>query len=344
MARLLPLAILFTALRALAHGDHSFDLSDQADNGLSYAERHMHTEHHIDSFDLESFFKLHDLDMNGYWDELEIQAVYGLHHHSVKDKMGKGGQVDGRAKDIVSKVLEALDKNQDGRISLEEFLAGGTEGLPSFEGYKDLGHHYDEESEYFLHHEELYHSTPETQTDESYTHPEDHAEIEDEEDARERRFEGLPPTADLTEDHIAVDPLDHHEHAPGEGPLDDTSSSSSSSSSPSLGDLQNADGDGTGDLKLGDEVVDPLLSARVPKRVDPGAAPQRITKSGHLEELGGLKEAALEEPGYVGGRPRTAGERLRAGVPYKYKYVICSPTQLLWVVDGMRKGFRYDEF
>lgn len=24
----------------------------------------------------------------------------------------------------------------------------------------------------FLHHEELYHSTPETQTDESYTHPE----------------------------------------------------------------------------------------------------------------------------------------------------------------------------
>ncbi|KIR31251.1 hypothetical protein I352_06345 [Cryptococcus deuterogattii MMRL2647] len=332
MAQLLPLAILFTALRALAHGDHSFDLSDQADNGLSYAERHMHTEHHIDSFDLESFFKLHDLDMNGYWDELEIQAVYGLHHHSVKDKMGKGEQVDGRAKNIVSKVLEALDKNQDGRISLEEFLAGGTEGLPSFEGYKDLGHHYDEESEYFLHHEELYHSTPETQTDESYTHPEDilhfqhHAEIEDEEDARERRFEGLPPTADLTKDHMAVDPLDHHEHAPREGPLDDTLSSSSSSSSPNL---QNADGDETGDLKPGDEVVDPLLSARVPKRVDPGAAPQRITKSGHLEELGGLKEAALEEPGYGGGRPRTAGERLRAGVPYKYK---------------MRKGFRYDEF
>ncbi|KIR58111.1 hypothetical protein I314_06076 [Cryptococcus bacillisporus CA1873] len=334
MARLLPLAILFTALRALAHGDHSFDLSDRADNGLSYAERHMHTEHHIDSFDLESFFKLHDLDMNGYWDELEIQAVYGLHHHSVKDKMGKGGQVDERAKNIVGKVLEALDKNQDGRISLEEFLAGGTEGLPSFEGYKDLGHHYDEESEYFLHHEELYHSTPETQTDESYTHPEDilhfqhHAEIEDEEDARERRFEGLPPTADLTKDHTAVDPLDHHEHAPGEGPLEDASSSSSSSS-PSSGDLQNADEDGTGDLKPGDEVVDPLLSARVPKRVDPGAAPQRITKSGHLEELGGLKEAALEEPGYGGGRPRTAGERLRAGVPYKYK---------------MRKGFRYDEF
>lgn len=284
----------------------------------------MHTEHHIDSFDLESFFKLHDLDMNGYWDELEIQAVYGLHHHSLKDKMRKGAQVDARAQNIVSKVLEALDKNQDGRISLEEFLAGGTEGLPSFEGYKDLGHHYDEESEYFLHHEELYHSTPETQTDESYTHPEDiehfqhHAEIEDEEDARERRFEGLPPTADLTKDHVAADPLDHHEHAPGQGPLDENENPQS-----------RGDGDGDeNDFKPGDEVDPPPV--RVPKRVDPGAAPQRIVKAGHLEELGGLKQAALEQPGWVGGaRPKSAEERLRAGVPYKYK---------------MRKGFRYDEF
>lgn len=44
--------------------------------------------------------------------------------------------------------------------------------MPSFVSYPDLGHHYDEESEYFLHHEELYHGTPETQTDESYNHPE----------------------------------------------------------------------------------------------------------------------------------------------------------------------------
>jgi hypothetical protein len=57
-------------------------------------------------------------------------------------------------------------------VSKEEFIAGGVEGLPSFVSYPDLGHHYDEESEYFLHHEELYHGTPETQTDESYNHPE----------------------------------------------------------------------------------------------------------------------------------------------------------------------------
>jgi hypothetical protein len=28
-------------------------------------------------------------------------------------------------------------------------------------------------AEFFLHHEEMYHNTPETQTDESYNHPED---------------------------------------------------------------------------------------------------------------------------------------------------------------------------
>ncbi|OWZ74637.1 hypothetical protein C365_06975 [Cryptococcus neoformans Bt85] len=318
-----PLLLLCIALGALAHGDHSFDLADQTDSALSYAERHMHTEHHIDSFDLESFFKLHDLDMNGYWDELEIQAVYGLHHHSLKDKLGRG-HADGRAQNIVAQVLDALDKDRDGKISLDEFLAGGTQGLPSFEGYKDLGHHYDEESEYFLHHEELYHSTPETQTEESYTHPEDiehfqhHAEIEDEEDARERRFEGLPPTADLSKDHVAADPLDHHEHAPGQGPLGENENA-------------NVNANENETPQPGDEIDPPSPARGVPKRVDPGAAPQRIIKPGHLdEELGGLKEAALEEPGWYGGaRPKSAEQRLRAGVPYKYK---------------MRKGFRYDEF
>lgn len=94
----------------------------------------------------------------------------------------------------MDKVLRQLDTNKDGKfvfepplsidhvadgscffagiVSKEEFLAAGVDGLPSFVTYPDLGHHYDEESEYFLHHEELYHGTPETQTDESYNHPE----------------------------------------------------------------------------------------------------------------------------------------------------------------------------
>ncbi|ODN80739.1 hypothetical protein, variant [Cryptococcus amylolentus CBS 6039] len=311
---------LLLATTALAHGDHSFDLADDADHALSYAERHMHTEHHIDSFDLESFFKLHDLDMDGFWDVPEIQAVYGLRHHSIKEKIGKVEMVDERAKNIVRRVLEALDKDEDGKISLLEFMLGGTGGLPSFDGYKDLGHHYDEESEYFLHHEELYHSTPETQTDESYSHPEDiqhfrhHAEIEDEEDSRERKFEGLSNDANLEKDHVAADPLDHHAHAPGEGPPADDI--------PPLAE-------GEENLKPGDEVDPPAPKPVVPKRVDPDAAPQRILDGGKVGDLEGLKEVAQGQPGYGGGRPRTPEERLRSGVPYKYK---------------MKKGLRYDEF
>lgn len=75
--------------------------------------RQMHTEHHIDSFDLNSFFALHDLNTDGQWDEAEIQAVYGLHHHSVKGKMPPD-HVDSRADVVVKKVLEKLDKDKNG--------------------------------------------------------------------------------------------------------------------------------------------------------------------------------------------------------------------------------------
>jgi hypothetical protein len=74
----------------------------------------MHTEHHIDSFDLNSFFALHDLNSDGSWDEPEIQAVYGLHHHSVKGKM-PADHVDSRADVVVKKVLDKLDTNKDGK-------------------------------------------------------------------------------------------------------------------------------------------------------------------------------------------------------------------------------------
>lgn len=263
----------------------------------------MHTEHHIDSFDLESFFKLHDLDMDGFWDEAEIQAIYGLHHHSMREKIPQSELVEGRTKVVVDKVLQRLDSNKDGQISLDEFLVGGQDGLPSFEGYKDLGHHYDEESEYFLHHEELYHSTPETQTDEAYNHPEDiehfkhHRHIEDEEDARERIFEGLPPNADLSQDHVAADPLDIHEHAPGEGPTSVDAESARTT------------------LDAGDEVPGPPRL----HREDPGASPQRIQKGqgpGKDDWESARAAASGKEYGPDHGRPRSPEERLRIGVPY----------------------------
>lgn len=43
-------------------------------------------------------------------------------------------------------VLETLDKNKDGKISLDEFLAVGLDGLPNFDNLGAEGHHYDMES------------------------------------------------------------------------------------------------------------------------------------------------------------------------------------------------------
>jgi len=158
----------------------------------------MSSEHHIDSFDIRSFFQLHDLNRNGFWENDEIEAVYGVHHvHSQKQSKDELEHQE-KANHIVKVVLERLDLDGDGRITAEELEKVGLDGLPNFEGLGAEGHHYDVESEFFLHHEEQYHSTPETQTDESYTHPEDlehfaqHQAIERKEAEREAKYQGVP--------------------------------------------------------------------------------------------------------------------------------------------------------
>lgn len=76
---------------------------------------------------------------------------------------------------------------------------------------------------------EQYHSTPETQTEESYTHPEDlehfahHEEIELKEAEREAKFQGITVEEALAQQEPV--PADAHAEHPGEGAqqvLDDT--------------------------------------------------------------------------------------------------------------------------
>ncbi|CEH17991.1 precursor to secretory protein ssp120 [Ceraceosorus bombacis] len=194
---------------ALAHSGGAEDLIEPAEiahekphkkGEESYIQRHMASEHHIGAFDLGAFFSLHDLNRDGILDRPEIEAIYGV-HHSESVKVSPTYEVhDAKADHIVSEVLRRLDHNRDGVVTKAEFIAAGPDGLPSFEQYgtSSLGHHYDEESEYFVHHEEIYHNTPETQDDSAYTHKEDlehfahHQRIEDEEERRERKAEGLP--------------------------------------------------------------------------------------------------------------------------------------------------------
>ncbi len=51
-----------------------------------------------------------------------------------------------KADHIVDTVLSLMDKDADGKISLEELQAVGLDGLPNFDDLGAEGHHYDIES------------------------------------------------------------------------------------------------------------------------------------------------------------------------------------------------------
>ncbi|KAI0031254.1 hypothetical protein K488DRAFT_52491 [Vararia minispora EC-137] len=195
---------------AHAHGDHSGGGTAAAGEGgppprgtirgnpSDYAQRHMAQEHHIDTFDLPSFFHLHDLNRDGFWQKDEIEAVYGMHHLYAKKLSKASSELPLRT--IVDTILRNMDKDGDGTVSLVEFEAAGLVGLPNFEELGAHGHHYDVESGELLplsNETFEYHSTPETQTDESYVHPEDiehfshHEDIERIEAEREAKFAGI---------------------------------------------------------------------------------------------------------------------------------------------------------
>ncbi|TRM61589.1 hypothetical protein BD626DRAFT_549159 [Schizophyllum amplum] len=166
------LSFIAFATSVLAHGGHHDSPGPEKGETIQeYAQRHMSKEHHIDSFDLPSFFQLHDLDGDGVWSRAEIEAIYGVHHVYSQKKSKDDVEHQKKADTIVETVLEKMDTNKDGEIALEEFVVVGLTGLPNFDNLGAEGHHYDIESEFFLHHEEEFHSTPETQTDESYNHP-----------------------------------------------------------------------------------------------------------------------------------------------------------------------------
>lgn len=106
-----------------------------------------------DAFDLKSFFVLHDLNNDGKLDAAEIESVYGVHHeYSQKLTPEEAVRVE-KAKQIVAAVLKRMDTNGNGFITADEFEAAGMAGLPDFSDLGAEGHHYDVESEFFLHHE-----------------------------------------------------------------------------------------------------------------------------------------------------------------------------------------------
>jgi hypothetical protein len=134
---------------------------------------------------------------DGTWDREEIEAIYGVHHVYSQQKSKDDADHQNKADHVVDTVLKLMDTDGDGKVTPEEFEVAGFKGLPSFDDIGAEGHHYDVESEFFLHHEEQFHSTPDTQTDAAYNHPEDiehfshHETIEWLEAEREAKYQGI---------------------------------------------------------------------------------------------------------------------------------------------------------
>jgi len=277
------IAFVSSLRSAWAHGSHGNDAPAEGETIQQYAQRHMSSEHHIDSFDVASFFQLHDLDRDGFWAPDEIEAIYGVQHVYSQKKSKDEEEHQKKADHIVNTVLGLVDGNKDGKISLDEFKAVGLDGLPNFDDLGAEGHHYDVESEFFLHHEEIYHSTPETQTDESYNHPEDiehfahHEAIEKAEAVREAKFQG-----------ISVEEAIHQHDLPPQPPRDKK----------------------------------PLDVSAPPPKVTRVTPPEKQDPEVKYGTAAGEPKAKSEwgagEEGFK--TPKTPAERLRKNVPYKYKF------------------------
>ncbi|KZV80682.1 hypothetical protein EXIGLDRAFT_732473 [Exidia glandulosa HHB12029] len=322
--------LIWALAAARAHGDHGHAQGGEDHSQEGYIRQHMSSEHHIDTFDLASFFQLHDLDHDGFWDRGEIEAVYGVHHDwNPKDKDMQ--KIKEKADMVVARVLQLLDADRDNRISKAEFERAGFEGLPDLS--KELGaegHHYDVESEFFLHHEELYHSTPDTQTDEAYTHPEDdehfanHEHIEAEEDRRERAFQGLPLEGEAGEKA-------GHDHDHPAPPSSDETKAESDVKVEYAGDTPPPAGEAP---PASDPVLDaahphddqavfeePQQTRQKPKIVRQPPPEKQNPTERFKTARGESQEKAQWGEGDDGfKRPKTPADRMRKNVPYKYKF------------------------
>lgn len=148
----------------IAHGGHNE--IKQRPESLSWQNWHMIEEHNLHQYDADSFFKIHDLANKGYWESKDILYIYGLTRESiVGDGSGMGehshneeGITQEAKNHVVNVILQLMDSNNDGKVSVEEWRSYVNSGkdLPDF-GYGQ-GHHLDFESEYEEHHWNKYHA------------------------------------------------------------------------------------------------------------------------------------------------------------------------------------------
>lgn len=141
-------------------------------------------EHHIGSFDADTFFTLHDFDSTGHWSPDDIKRMYGLLDRS------NAHVSDTQKNDAVNKILSLFDTDRSGTISYAEFKDADGKGVKLPDLGFGPGHHGDDEYEYEIHHWEKYHSGPDVKI-EDLTHPEDieHFRMHEEQEREQEEWE-----------------------------------------------------------------------------------------------------------------------------------------------------------
>ncbi|CAD6184999.1 unnamed protein product [Caenorhabditis auriculariae] len=96
-----------------------------------------------DSFNPRTFFALHDLNGDGYWNDIELEALFQLELEKMYNDTNPDDDPRERMEEMYrmrEHVSKQMDKNGDRLISLEEFLQDTEAQTPEKdEGWKDLG-------------------------------------------------------------------------------------------------------------------------------------------------------------------------------------------------------------
>ncbi|XP_047487848.1 nucleobindin-2-like isoform X2 [Penaeus chinensis] len=129
------------------HGEHEklhHPASKQQLEEVWEEQDHMRRE----DFDPKTFFHLHDLDGNGYWDEMEVKALFKKELDKMYDPNAPEDDINERYEEMErmrEHVFRESDINRDNLISFEEFVEqtrkaefeqdGGWQGLDEQEMY-----------------------------------------------------------------------------------------------------------------------------------------------------------------------------------------------------------------
>ncbi|XP_037778741.1 nucleobindin-2-like isoform X4 [Penaeus monodon] len=129
------------------HGEHEklhHPASKQQLEEVWEEQDHMRRE----DFDPKTFFHLHDLDGNGYWDEMEVKALFKKELDKMYDPNAPEDDINERYEEMErmrEHVFKESDINRDNLISFEEFVEqtrkaefeqdGGWQGLDEQEMY-----------------------------------------------------------------------------------------------------------------------------------------------------------------------------------------------------------------